>query len=156
MDAGSAVPPINDVTTDTHDPPQFVAVLPLRKRARNPPDYGGEPVAILQRAAWPEIVPMETPVGRVQVHAAVRTVVAGSGWALIGDDERAGRIEATATTRWWRFKDDLVIRLRDLPGAGTRIDVRSKSRIGRNDLGANARRIRTFLADLRRTLGTQR
>lgn len=111
MDAGSAVPPINDVTTDTHDPPQFVVVLALRNGARNPPDDGGEPVAILQRAAWPEIVPMETPV---------------------------------------------VIRLRDLPGAGTRIDVRSKSRIGRNDLGANARRIRTFLADLQRTLGTQR
>ena len=152
----TSVPPINDVTTDTHDPPRFVAVLPLRKGARTSSDYGGQAVAILQRAAWPDIVPIDTPVRRSQVHAAVRAVVAGRGWALVGDDEGAGRIEAIATTRWLRFKDDIVVRLRDLPGAGTRVDIRSKSRVGRSDLGTNARRIRTFVADLQRTLETQR
>ena len=73
-----------------------------------------------------------------------------AGWRIVGDDAAAGRLEAIATTRWFRFKDDIVVRLRDRADGGTRVDVRSKSRIGRSDLGTNARRIRTYLTDLRR------
>jgi uncharacterized protein (DUF1499 family) len=71
----------------------------------------------------------------------------------VGDDAGAGRLEAVATTRWLRFKDDVVVRLRDRPDGGTRVDVRSKSRIGRSDLGTNARRIRAFLHALRVRIG---
>jgi uncharacterized protein (DUF1499 family) len=148
------VPPIHDITTDTQDPPAFVDVLPLRRRAMNPPEYAGESVAAQQRAAWPELVPLDTPHPRASVHAAARDAMRRSGWAIVGDDEAAGRLEAVATTRWFRFKDDVVVRLRDLPGGGTRVDVRSKSRIGRSDLGTNARRVRAYLADLRVLLGT--
>ncbi|BCS34382.1 hypothetical protein TBR22_A36120 [Luteitalea sp. TBR-22] len=153
---GRTVPPIHDITTDTDDPPLFVDVLPLRRGAMNPPEYDGPEVAAQQRAAWPDLGPLETPVDRARVHAAVRAAMTRAGWAIVGDDEAEGRLEAVATTRWFRFKDDIVVRLRAAARGGTRVDMRSKSRIGRSDLGTNARRIRTFLDDLRRTLEAMR
>lgn len=153
---GRAVPPIHDITTDTQDPPRFVDVLPHRQGARNPPEYAGEAVAAQQRAAWPDLGPMDTPLARSRVHAAARDVMIRAGWRIVGDDAASGRLEAIATTRWFRFKDDIVVRLRDRTDGGTRVDVRSKSRIGRSDLGTNARRIRTYLADVRTALEPSR
>ena len=150
---GRSVPPIHDITTDTQDPPQFVDVLPHRRAAINPPEYDGDEVAAQQRAAWPDLAPLAVALPRARVHAAVRTVMERSGWKVVGDDATAGRLEAIATTRWFRFKDDIVVRLRDRPDGGTTVDMRSKSRIGRSDLGTNARRIRTFLRDLQSHLG---
>ncbi len=69
------------------------------------------------------------------------------GWEIIAAVREEGRIEATATTRWFRFKDDVVIRVQP-QGTGSRIDVRSKSRLGRSDLGANAKRIRAYWREL--------
>jgi uncharacterized protein (DUF1499 family) len=66
------------------------------------------------------------------------------GWELVAADSAAGRIEATATTRWFGFKDDVVVRIRP-DAAGSRVDVRSVSRVGRSDVGANAERIRAYL-----------
>lgn len=145
---GQSVPPIHDITTDTQDPPQFVDVLPHRGAAMNPPEYAGESVAAQQRAAWPDLGPLDLPLPRERVHEAARQEMARAGWQVVGDDTERGRLEAIATTRWFRFKDDVVVRLRDLPGGATRVDMRSKSRIGRSDLGTNARRIRAFLAAL--------
>ena len=82
---------------------------------------------------------------RAEVHAAARAAIARAGWQIVGDDAEAGRLEAVATTRWFRFKDDIVVRLRDRAEGGTRIDMRSKSRIGRSDLGTNARRKPDFV-----------
>lgn len=150
---GRSVPPIHDITTDMQDPPLFVDVLPHRRGAMNPPEYAGAVVAAQQRAAWPDLGPLDVPLPRARVHAEARAALQRAGWQVVGDDETSGRLEAIATTRWFRFKDDIVLRLRDLPGGGTRVDMRSKSRIGRSDLGTNARRIRTFLADLQARLG---
>ena len=150
------VPRIHDITTDTLDPPQFVDVLPYRRHALNPPGYAGEAAAAQQRAAWPDLVPLDTPLDRRRVHVEARDAMIRAGWRIVGDDAGAGRLEAIATTRWLRFKDDVVVRLRDRPGGGTRVDVRSKSRIGRSDLGTNARRIRTDLADLHTALAASR
>ena len=72
-DAGPTVPSIHDITTDTQDPPRFVDVLPHR-RGVNPPDYDGEAVAAQQRAAWPDLGPIDTPVGRARVHEIARPV----------------------------------------------------------------------------------
>ena len=69
------------------------------------------------------------------------------GWRIVDGNPAEGRIEATATTRWFGFKDDIVIRI-SAAGGGSRIDVRSKSRVGRSDLGANAKRIQDFLTAL--------
>jgi uncharacterized protein (DUF1499 family) len=74
------------------------------------------------------------------------------GWEIVAVDRARGVLEAIDTTFWFRFKDDIVVRLRDRAQGGTRVDVRSKSRIGRSDLGTNARRIRAYLADLRTAL----
>jgi uncharacterized protein (DUF1499 family) len=71
------------------------------------------------------------------------------GWTVVASDPGRGRLEATATTFWFRFTDDIVIRVRP-QDAGSRLDIRSKSRVGRGDLGANARRIRAFAGELLR------
>ena len=141
----SRVPAIHDITTDTIQPPPFLAILPLRTGALNPVEYGGAAVTAKQRAAYPDIAPLllNVPPDRAfdRALAAARTL----GWDLVASDKAAGRIEATDTTFWFGFKDDVVIRLTPLP-AGCRVDMRSLSRVGGGDLGANAARVRTYLA----------
>jgi uncharacterized protein (DUF1499 family) len=148
------VPPIHDITTDSEDPPPFVAVLALRADAANPPDYGGEAVAAQQRAAYPAVRPVQTGLPPEQAFAAALAVAQDEGWELVAAVPAEGRIEATDTTLWWGFTDDIVIRVRPEDG-GSRIDVRSKSRIGIGDFGTNAARVEAFLARLEeRTAGS--
>lgn len=142
------VPPIHDISTDTVNPPQFVAVLPLRAGAANPVAYGGPEVAAQQKKAFPHIAPLALPLPPEQAFARALTVAQGMGWAIAGTSPAEGRIEATDTTPFFGFKDDVVIRVTAAP-PGSRIDVRSLSRIGDSDLGANARRIENFLKQLR-------
>jgi uncharacterized protein (DUF1499 family) len=141
---GEPKPPIHDISTDTQDPPQYVAVLPLRASAPNSTVYGGEKIAALQRAAYPDLQPyeMDVPPGQAfeRALAAVRTM----GWDLVAAEASDGRIEATDTTFWFRFKDDVIVRIRP-SAAGSRVDVRSLSRVGGGDVGTNAARIRSYL-----------
>ncbi len=138
-------PPIHDITTDTGDPPAFRALAEARERAPNAVDYPGEETARLQRAAYPDIEPLYLAATPDAVRAAAETTVLAHGWepAAVERD----RLEATAVTTWFGFRDDVVIRLREVDG-GTRVDVRSASRLGRGDAGANAARIRAFLREL--------
>jgi uncharacterized protein (DUF1499 family) len=142
------VPPIHDITTDTENPPLFVAVLPLRADAQNPPDYGGEEVATQQRAAFPAIQPVSVPLPPDRSFALAVATAEDQGWEIVAAVPSEGRIEATDTTLWWGFKDDIVIRVRP-DGAGSRLDIRSKSRVGIGDLGTNAARIEAFLEQLK-------
>ena len=141
------VPPIHDITTDTFDPPVFVALLPERQKARNGADYGGPAIASQQQKGYPDIKSLivKTPPAETVQRAidAARSL----GWEIAASDAPGGRIEATATTAWFGFKDDVVIRVRP-EGSGSRVDVRSVSRVGVSDLGANAKRVREFLAKL--------
>jgi uncharacterized protein (DUF1499 family) len=146
------VPPIHDITTDTVNPPLFVAVLPLRASAPNPADYAGEDIARLQREAYPDIRPVELTHTPDEVFAAALRVVAASGWELVDADTASGRIEAVATTRWFGFKDDVVLRIQPGRAGMSVVDMRSKSRVGRSDIGANAARIRGFFAALQQQL----
>ncbi|MES2562218.1 MAG: DUF1499 domain-containing protein, partial [Pseudomonadota bacterium] len=120
---------------------------PIRRNTPNGPEYGGEKIASQQQAAYPDIQPrlLESPPAAAFDRAlkAARNM----GWEIIAAVREEGRIEATATTRWFRFKDDVVIRVQP-QGTGSRIDVRSKSRLGRSDLGANAKRIRAYWREL--------
>lgn len=143
-------PPIHDITTDTADPPPFVAALPLRAAANaaNPPEYGGAAVAAQQQRAWPDIQPLVLAQPPQQAFDRALVRVRELGWEVSGSAPAEGRIEAVDTTFFFGFKDDVVIRLRPAEG-GTRVDVRSKSRVGVGDLGANAARIRRLLAALR-------
>lgn len=142
-----SLPPIHDISTDTADPPVFVAILPLRAAASNPAEYGGAEIAAQQQQAYADIAPLVTaePVARAFDRALA--AAQGMGWEIVASVADQGRIEATATTRMFGFKDDVVIRVH-ADGAGSRIDVRSVSRVGRSDLGANAKRIRAYLARL--------
>ena len=144
----SHVPPIHDVTTDTMQPPPFLAVVPLREGALNPVEYGGPDVAAQQKKAFPDIVPLtlKLPPARAFDHALA--TARAMGWDLVASDPAGGRIEATATTFWFGFKDDVVIRV--TPEAdGSRIDIRSLSRVGGGDIGTNADRVRKYLAALK-------
>lgn len=142
-----ALPYIHDISTDTEDPPAFVAVLPLRADARNPPEYAGEEAAVQQREAYPDVRPLQLALPPGQVFDLALETARGQGWEIVAAVPEEGRIEATATTFWFGFKDDVVIRIAARDG-GSRLDIRSKSRVGRSDVGANAERIRAFLEDL--------
>lgn len=141
------VPAIHDITTDLENPPAFEAVVPLRADAVNSLERPPELVR-QQREGYPEIEPLTLPVPREQAFDKALAVAQSEGWQIVTADKSTGRIEATATTRWFAFKDDVVVRLTPW-GGGTRIDVRSVSRIGRSDAGTNARRIRRYLDALR-------
>jgi uncharacterized protein (DUF1499 family) len=141
------LPPIHDITTDTTDPPKFVAVLPLRANARNSADYGGASIAAQQRAAYPEIAPFYSNVPPDKAFTRALGVARAMGWEIVAASPSDGRIEATDTTLLYGFRDDIVIRV-TLASQGSRTDVRSESRVGESDVGTNTRRIASFLNKL--------
>lgn len=146
-----SVPPIHDITTDTERPPAFVAVLPLRADAPNSAEYEGVEIAAQQRAAYPDIKPLVVQVPPDSAFHVARRAIGDMGWDFVAADTTARRIEATATTRWFGFKDDVVVRVQPAMN-GSRIDVRSVSRVGKSDVGANAARIRAYLERIRDAL----
>ncbi len=151
----ASLPFIHDITTDTQDVPTFTDAI-LSERAKvegvNTVEYIGKTagkdkvlVSVLQTKAYPEVRPLilsgEPDVVFGEAKAAVRQL----GWALKSENTQAGIIEATDTTFWYGFKDDIVIRIRPAEGGGSVLDIRSISRVGGSDIGANAARIRKFL-----------
>jgi uncharacterized protein (DUF1499 family) len=140
------VPRIHDISTDTDNPPRFITVMELRRGAENKTDYSAE-TAAQQKQGYPDIAPamMNMPSGAAfdRALAAARAM----GWIIVASVPAEGRIEATATTLLFGFKDDIVVRVTP-EGAGSRVDVRSLSRVGRSDFGTNAKRVRTFLGKL--------
>jgi hypothetical protein len=144
---GGKYPRIHDITTDTRDPPPFQALIAERGENVSPAVYDGETTAAAQRTAYPGLVGVllsEAPAAAFdRALAATRDM----GWRVVLADAAAGRIEAVATVPWWGFKDDIVVRVRPDAG-GSRVDVRSKSRVGQGDMGVNADRIRAYLAKL--------
>jgi uncharacterized protein (DUF1499 family) len=145
--AARAVPPIHDITTDLDDPPAFVAVIPLRGEGAHPVAYGGAKVAAQQRAGYPGIGPVEVELAPARLYDLALATALDMGWEIVAAQPSEGRIEATATTFWFGFKDDVVIRVR-AQGSGARLDIRSLSRIGQGDAGTNAARIKAYLAAL--------
>ena len=141
------LPPIHDVSTDTENPPLYVAVLPARKGARNSSDYNPA-AAGQQRLGYPDIGPAELALPAAQAFQIAERVARAMGWRIVADVPAELRIEATATTLLFGFKDDIVIRV-TATDAGSRVDVRSLSRIGGGDFGTNANRIRAFIKKLR-------
>ncbi len=150
MLANEATPPpgemINDITTDLDDPPVFKAVIPLRPPGSNPIEYGGPAVAARQREAYPDIGPIFSDLEPAAAFQKAFETAEALGWKIVSGDMQAGVIEAVDTTRFFRFRDDVVIRIRANED-GTRVDLRSRSRLGRSDLGKNAKRIRSFIEE---------
>ncbi len=148
---GENYPPIHDISTDTVTPPTFVAVLPLRANAANTVVYGGsegmtpEKLAELQKQAYPDIQPWQSNESKQVVFEKALAAVQQLGWDLVDQNFNEGRIEATDTTLWFRFKDDVVVIVTESNGMTT-VNARSVSRVGRGDVGANAKRLRKFFS----------
>jgi uncharacterized protein (DUF1499 family) len=144
--AARGVPAIHDVTTDLENPPAFEAVIPLRADAPN--SLERPPVlAEQQRQGYSDLAPLTLSMPSDQAFDRALAAAQEAGWRIVTADKGSGRIEATDTTRWFGFEDDIVVRLTPW-GGGTRVDVRSVSRVGRSDAGTNARRIRRYLDSL--------
>ncbi|MFN3987276.1 MAG: DUF1499 domain-containing protein [Rhodocyclaceae bacterium] len=146
----STVPMIHDISTDTDDPPRFVELAARRQAGENPAEYAGRAVAEAQRAAYPDLRPLASSRPPQQAFEHALAVAGALGWEIVAREPMEGRIEATYTSPWFGFTDDIVIRVRPDERGGSRVDVRSMSRVGRSDLGANAARLRAFAARFER------
>lgn len=151
MSKAKSVPPIHDISTDLLNPPKFDAIATLRNDAPNPVEYAGEETAKQQRRAYPYLSTKHFTLSTSEVFDVAMSSVNALGWEPVNVDKSAGIIEATDTTVWFGFKDDVVIRIVQT-AQGANMDVRSKSRVGRSDLGKNAQRISSFIADVEKKL----
>lgn len=142
-----APPPLYDITTDTANPPSFVAGLEWRKGARLPADYPAN-FAGQQQQAYPDIQPAIRKEMPEQGFARALRAARAMGWTVHTVVPADGRIEAVAKTFWFGFEDDVVIRVTAVEG-GSRIDVRSTGRLGRRDGGTNAKRVKAYLEKLK-------
>lgn len=154
------VPAIHDATTDLADVPQFAALKVRADNLEKIPDNGRPELTALDpesrwkaihRETYGDLRPLRLPLSVAEATTRAEALARARGWEIARADRQAGTIEATATTRFFRFKDDVVIRIRPDPArpGGSIIDMRSISRVGQSDIGVNAQRIRSFLADLR-------
>lgn len=151
------LPPIHDISTDQQHPPEFVALLPLREGAENPPTYDGpdkvyfdgrwRTVAQLQHRYYGDIHPIGVLVTPQRLFWRGLNAAKEMGWNIVAIEPQDLRIEATDTSFFWGFTDDIVIRVRPT-GQGARLDIRSKSREGKTDVGGNAGRIRDYVKKL--------
>ena len=142
-------PAIHDITTDTEDPPLFDAGAARRGDKSNPLDIKPGVIAI-QKQHYPDLHTIVTPLDEAAALRRAGAVAESLAWVVYNSDPRKGILEASYTSPGFGFVDDIVIRVR--PGAdGTAIDLRSVSRLGRGDLGANANRIRAFIEAFERS-----
>lgn len=143
----SSVPPINDITTDLRNPPAFDAVTNLEANRGRDMSY---PIDFVepQRSGYPSLAPLRLPkLSPVSALDRAEAAAREFGWEIVARDDAKGTLEVSETSRIFRFVDDVVIRAVDFRG-GSLVDIRSKSRDGRSDLGANAARIERIAAAL--------
>lgn len=154
-----SVPAIHDVTTNLDDMPQFTRLTVRADNLENIPDEGKPELKALppeerwkavHRAHYGDLrtVRLATPPAETVRRAAA--LARERGWDAALVDDTAGTVEATETSTFFRFKDDVVVRVRPAPGGGSLVDMRSISRVGGSDVGMNAKRVRAFLADLQK------
>jgi uncharacterized protein (DUF1499 family) len=141
-------PPINDITTDAINPPQFVKAATLDTNVGRNLGYPGAVFTEQQRAGYPDLRPLQM---NLPADEAFRRVVAAAkqmpACEVTRVDPVAGALEGIATSRLFRFQDDFVVEVRP-QGDRSVVHMRSKSRDGKGDIGANAARINAFFARL--------
>lgn len=145
-----SVPPIHDISTDTHNPPIFHRIVELRRGASNPLTYGSEDMPYdqlvkHQRESYPRVKSLQSDLGISAALDRAEQLLKDQDIEVVNRNDAKGIVEGTATTFWFGFKDDLVVRVQPSNG-GSLIDIRSVSRVGKSDLGANARRIERILS----------
>ena len=144
---GLGKPPINDITTDLTNPPAFAPANEVPAYANRDMTYPSDFVTIVEQA-YPDLEPIRLSAAPDEAYARALASARALGWTITHQDPAAGTFDASESTAIFRFVDDVTVRLRP-NDSGTRIDVRSKSRDGRGDLGANADRIQRFAAEIR-------
>lgn len=142
-----SLPVINDITTNPDDPPVFVAALELEGNAGRDMSYPGDSFAVQQRIAYPDLVSIELDLSPDDALTRIEAAAGELGWETTFIDRPAGVIEFTRTSGIFLFVDDIAVRVR-VAGPGSLVDVRSKSRLGQGDLGANAAHIRALRDEL--------
>ncbi len=147
--SATSVPEIHNITTDTTNPPAFNKVISLRGANSNSHIYNATELAAVQTAAYPQVKTYYSDQSVSAMFDKSLQVIKDMSWVLVSHDANAGIIEATETTPLWGFKDDVVIRI-SKQNEKTAVDLTSVSRIGRSDLGANAKRIVKFINALRK------
>lgn len=166
----AGIPPIHDVATDIADPPAFSAAVMAARQAvqANPVESMTAPMGSLKayqgpafagiagktlgqvgHDAYPAVRPLTLAAAPAKVAAAAEAEAKAQGWTVVTSNPAAGVVEATAETFWFGFKDDVAVRVRPSASGGSVVDVRSTSRVGLSDIGANAKRIEVFLAGLK-------
>lgn len=147
--AASSVPPIHNISTDTLNPPQFDKLVAIRTAAKANPLTNLDPeLAAQQITAYPWVKPLTLQASADEVVDRAEAVMRDMGLEIVSVNKTSGLVEATATTFWFGFKDDVAVRVQPADDGGTRVDVRSISRVGQSDLGANAARIGEILNGL--------
>jgi len=141
-----------DITTDPIDPPRYDTLAKARPRDANPIVYPGLAVAELQLEAYPDIEPLDADIDTRSAYNAALAVINRRRWRVVearapAQGRPEGRIEAVARTPIMGFRDDVIVRVRPFEG-GARVDIRSSSRYGSFDFGANAARIRSLVEDI--------
>lgn len=151
------LPVLADVSTDTADPPRFSSAK-AAVQARDdytPPAFSPE-AREQQRSAYPDVEPIVVDLEADEAYQLVLKTAASRGWRVIdqrppGGRSGVGHVDFLDRTLVMGFNDDIAVRLKPLAGQ-TRIDVRSASRYGRHDFGANAKRIQQFAEELQAEL----
>ena len=148
--AATSVPQIHNITTNTEEPPQFDKIAEIRESANvpNPHTYNAEQPASVQAAAYPDVQPLVSALSEADMLVKAEQALRDLGLEVVDVNAAEGRLEATATTFWFGYKDDVVVRVKP-QGSGSVVDIRSVSRVGQSDLGANAARILAILDQLR-------
>jgi len=143
------VPTINDISSDLDDPPAFEAAQSQPANRGRDLAYPGEAFAAQQRRGYPDLGPLRRTDAPEASYRAALAAAEDLGWTVTAQDPERLRFEAYEVTSFFHFVDDVVVRVRPDPsGAGSIVDVRSKSRDGKGDIGANAARIRRLFARL--------
>ncbi|HEX8262695.1 MAG TPA: DUF1499 domain-containing protein [Allosphingosinicella sp.] len=154
-----SVPAIHDVATDLDDLPQFARLTVRPDNLENIPDEGRPELKALppearwkalHRAHYSDLRPVRVATPPAETVRRAAALARERGWDVASVDEKAGTMEATETSLFFRFRDDVVVRARPAPGGGSIVDMRSISRVGGSDVGMNAKRVRAFLRDLQR------
>ncbi|WP_137169599.1 DUF1499 domain-containing protein [Marinomonas sp. FW-1] len=140
------LPNINDITTDTQNPPTYLNVNFIRNSKENDLSYNTD-WASIQNEYYPDVKPLFSKKDPATVFAAVSNLVEEREWEVVATYSGAGIIEATARTPIFGFRDDVVIRITQEENK-VRVDMRSCSRVGDGDFGVNAERIVSFMNDL--------
>jgi uncharacterized protein (DUF1499 family) len=139
-----SLPYIHDISTDTNNPPIFTHALTDRKVGENSAIYAGIEIATQQKEAYADITPVQSQLPPNQAFTNMLTSMKNQGMHIVTQYPVQGHIEATSTTFWFGFTDDIVVRV-VASKTGSLIDIRSASRVGKSDIGKNAARIRNLI-----------